>query len=105
MKTKDWFYRFDPLGLRQQSTALLLVNLFLGTLGAHAQNNATWLIPNTSDWNTASNWSPPTVPTGEAIFANASTKTLTFSQDTTVGALAITGGMALALSLWPVLAG
>ena len=43
--------------------------------------------PSTSDFNTPTNWTPVTVPTGMAIFNDSATKTLTFSQDTTVGAM------------------
>ena len=41
----------------------------------------------TSDWNTATNWTPTEVPTGTATFGAPGVKSITFSQDTTVGAL------------------
>ena len=41
----------------------------------------------TSDWNTATNWAPNEVPTGTATFDAPGVKSITFSQDTTVGAL------------------
>jgi hypothetical protein len=68
MKTKDWFSRFDLLRLRRQSTALLLVNLFLGAFAAHAQSTFN----NTgSAWSTPGNWTPgvvPNAPGATAIF-------------------------------------
>ena len=54
---------------------------------ASAQD-ATWLnAPGTSDFNTGANWSTGIVPTGTATFNNSGTTALTFSQDTTVGAM------------------
>src|SRR5258708_1696429 len=75
------------------TAALLLAGLYLYSSPAHAQN-ATW-IGQTSDWNTPTNWTgtpptPPTVPTGTATFdATGITKSLTFSQGTTVGTLQV----------------
>jgi autotransporter-associated beta strand protein len=58
---------------------VLLVVVGLGTVAAHAQS--TWLTnPGSSDWNTATNWVPATVPTnGTAIFDVSNTTTITFS--------------------------
>src|SRR5260221_157200 len=72
------------------TAALLLAGLYLYSSPAHAQN-ATW-IGQTSDWNTPTNWTgtSPTVPTGTATFdATGITKSLTFSQGTTVGTLQV----------------
>src|SRR5260221_2174149 len=75
------------------TAALLLAGLYLYSSPAHAQN-ATW-IGQTSDWNTPTNWTgtpptPPTVPTGTATFdATGITKSLTFSQGTTVGSVQV----------------
>ena len=56
--------------------------------GFASAQNATWLAaPSTSDFNTPTNWTPATVPTGTATFGPSSISSLTFSQDTTVGAL------------------
>jgi len=69
---------------------LLLAWLYFSS-PAHAQD-ATW-IGTTSDWNTGTNWSsvpPATVPTGTATFdATGITKSITFSQETTVGTLKV----------------
>jgi autotransporter-associated beta strand protein len=47
---------------------------------ARAQN-ATWsTAPGSSDFNTAANWTPATVPTGTAFFGASNTTALTFSQ-------------------------
>src|SRR5260221_794712 len=75
------------------TAALLLAGLYLYSSPAHAEN-ATW-IGQASDWNTPTNWTgtaptPPTVPTGTATFdATGITKSLTFSQGTTVGTLQV----------------
>ena len=56
---------------------LLAAALCLAALEAHAQN-ATWsAAPPTSDWNTAANWTPPTVPTGVASFGGSTTTSVT----------------------------
>ncbi len=55
----------------------------------HAQ---TWSGPG-SDWNTNTNWSPQTVPTGTAIFAGANPTTVTFSQAaTSIGTIQFNSG-------------
>jgi hypothetical protein len=66
--------------------AALLAGLYLYSFAASAQE--TWLAaPSSSDWNTPTNWTAPTVPTGTATFGTSNTTTLTFSQDTSVGTL------------------
>jgi hypothetical protein len=77
---KDWLF------LRRQDTTLLLVNLFLCALTTYAQN-ADWDPGTTSDWNTAANWTPATVPTEIATFGAPGVKSITFSQPTTIGTL------------------
>ena len=54
--------------------------------GFASAQDATWS-PSTPDFNTPTNWTPATVPTGTATFNNSGTKALTFSQDTTVDAM------------------
>lgn len=55
------------------------------TLPAAAQD-ATWLLnPGSSDFNTATNWTPATVPTGTATFDNSNTTNLSFSTGTIIG--------------------
>jgi hypothetical protein len=72
---------------RLLSTATLLFALYSP---AQAQD-ATWLVaPATSDWNTPTNWSTATVPTGTATFDLSNTTTLTLSQFTGVGTLQFT---------------
>jgi outer membrane autotransporter protein len=74
---------------------LQLVAIWAGALDAHAQD-ATWLFnPGSSDFDTASNWSPSTVPTGTAFFGASNTTTITFSSgssNTFVGALQFNAG-------------
>jgi hypothetical protein len=62
--------------------------LSLGATAAHSQN-ATWLpAPGSSDFDTAANWSPATVPTNTATFGASNTTSLTFSSNaTTIGTL------------------
>jgi uncharacterized protein with beta-barrel porin domain len=76
-----------------------LARLFAGTvlfaaatLPAAAQN-ATWLIsPGSGDFNTATNWTPATVPTGTAFFGFSNTTALSFSANTTVGGWTFNAG-------------
>jgi autotransporter-associated beta strand protein len=64
---------------------LLCVSFF--GVAAHAQD-ATWLVnPGSSDFNTAGNWSPATVPTDTAFFGptSAAGSGISFSANTTIG--------------------
>jgi outer membrane autotransporter protein len=75
------------------TAALLLTGLCLYSLAAHAQD-ATWNPGTTSDWNTATNWTPIppgtlTPPTGTAEFGTPGVKSLTFSLETSVGTLQV----------------
>ena len=61
----------------------------LGAMPAHAQD-ATWsTAPGSSDFNTASNWTPATVPTGTAFFGASNTTLITFQPfiTTSIGTL------------------
>jgi autotransporter-associated beta strand protein len=59
---------------------------------AHAQD-ATWLAsPGSSDFNTSTNWSPATVPTGTAFFGTSNTTGLTISANTTLGGFTFNAG-------------
>src|SRR5262245_7142615 len=53
--------------------------------------SATWnLNPSSDDWNTAANWTPPTVPNGPtdiAIFGSSSISTISVSAPTEVGGI------------------
>jgi fibronectin-binding autotransporter adhesin len=92
---------------------ILFGGLWLGTVAAHAQGDATWLLaPGSGNWNDPANWSTSLVPTGTAVFgasgitaitvtSNASIGTLEFNNaapvpvysfDLAVAALTITGG-------------
>jgi autotransporter-associated beta strand protein len=64
----------------------------LGAMPARAQD-ATWLLnPGSGVFNTAANWTPPTVPTGTAFFGPSNTTSLTFSTATTVGGFTFNTG-------------
>ena len=65
---------------------MLLVGGFLDTVVAQAQS--TWLaVPGTGLWNTATNWTPTTVPTDTALFDQSNRTTITFSGSTSVGSI------------------
>jgi autotransporter-associated beta strand protein len=67
--------------MRTKLITFLILN-FSFFLNAYA-DSATWnLNPTSGDWNTAANWTPPTVPNGPtdvATFARSSIKSLRFS--------------------------
>jgi autotransporter-associated beta strand protein len=65
----------------------------LGVTAAYSQN-ATWLsTPGSTDFNTATNWSPASVPTGTATFSSSTITALTFSSpDTVIGSMQIVAG-------------
>jgi autotransporter-associated beta strand protein len=62
--------------------AALLAGLSLSAVAAHAQD-ATWNLNGTGDFNTSTNWTPATVPTGTAFFGVSNQNTVTFSATTT----------------------
>src|SRR4051812_12111915 len=66
--------------------AALLAGLSLSAVAAHAQN-ATWNVNGTGDFNTATNWTPATVPTGTAFFgpSNQTNVNVASGNSTTVG--------------------
>src|SRR5438094_1295377 len=56
----------------------MVLTLSLGALSAVYAGSATWsLNPTNGDWNTAANWTPPTVPNGPGDFASFATSTIT----------------------------
>jgi autotransporter-associated beta strand protein len=64
----------------------------LAATSAHAQN-ATWLLtPGSGNFNTATNWTPATVPTGTASFGPSSITSLTFSAPTMLGGFTFEAG-------------
>ena len=64
----------------------------LAATSARAQD-ATWLLnPGSGSFNTATNWTPATVPTGTAFFGTSTTTSLSFSANTTVGGFAFNAG-------------
>jgi outer membrane autotransporter protein len=78
--------------LRRDGGLVLLVGVWLGTVAAHAQN-ASWLLsPGSRDWNTAANWALATVPTGIATFGASNRKTITLSNNASVGTLQFDAG-------------
>jgi len=80
------------LRLKDCLPAILLVATCLTPLGAQAQN-ATWLAaPATSDFGTASNWTPAVVPTGTANFGTSNTTTVSLSSNPSLGGLQFNAG-------------
>ncbi len=70
----------------------LLAGTALCATAARAQN-ATWSTnPGSSDFNTAANWTPATVPTGTAFFGTSNTTTLSFSATTSLGGWTFNAG-------------
>src|SRR5260221_730386 len=67
-------------GLR---TAALLAGLSLSAVAAHAQD-ATWNQNGTGNFNTNTNWTPATVPTGTAFFGVSNQNIVSFSAGTTI---------------------
>ena len=66
--------------------AALLAGVSFSAVAAHAQN-ATWNLNGTGEFNTASNWTPATVPTGTAFFGESNQKNVSISSgnSTTIG--------------------
>jgi autotransporter-associated beta strand protein len=58
--------------------AALLAGLPLFAVAAHAQN-ATWNLNGTGEFNTNTNWTPATVPTGMASFGESNQKNVSIS--------------------------
>jgi uncharacterized protein with beta-barrel porin domain len=75
--------------IRAPFAALLLSGLALAP-AAYAQN-ATWA-GTTSDFNSASNWSPNAVPTGTGSFDAAGSPTVNFSSGAVLGGLTFNAG-------------
>jgi len=90
------------MGFSTSSRTRRLACLLAGTALASAAfgaacptwaQDATWqLNPATNDFNTATNWTPATVPAGTATFGASSVTGLTFSAATTVGGLTFNAG-------------
>jgi fibronectin-binding autotransporter adhesin len=67
---------------------LLIAIAFLAALGTAQAQNATWgTSPGTSDWNTNTNWTPQTVPSGTATFGSSNTTSITFSANGGTGTI------------------
>jgi hypothetical protein len=79
--------------MRQVFRQILIVAVLGLSVTAALGQNATWLLsPGSSDFNTGTNWSPPTAPTGTAIFGASNTTSLTFSTNTTIGSMQFNAG-------------
>ena len=84
---------------RRPLSALLLCGLLLLIPNVPARaGSATWnLNPTNGDWNTAANWTPPTVPNGPgdiATFATSNQAAISLSADTEVNEIVFAPGAA-----------
>jgi autotransporter-associated beta strand protein len=88
-KSAPWNAHYSAVDRRSHSRAqdglLLIAIAWFAALAMPARaQDATWLLnPGTSDYNTAANWSPATVPTGTAFFGATNVPNLTFSSAAT----------------------
>ena len=71
--------------------AIVAALLSLCTVAAHAQN-ATWNLNGTGDFNTNTNWTPATVPTGTAFFGVSNQTNVATSATTTIGGWTFNAG-------------
>ena len=92
-----WRSRFSNHLMRKTVfQGMLIVSVLV--LIPHFANagSATWdLNPGSGDWNTATNWTPPTVPNGSAdtaIFALSNTTGVSLSANTEVNGITFTAG-------------
>src|SRR5437870_2167362 len=90
-----------PSPLRTLAWAFLLsaaaiLTLLLSTASSSFAGSATWKAsPATGDWNTATNWTPTTVPNGAsdtATFATSSTTSVSLSANTEVNGIVFNAG-------------
>jgi autotransporter-associated beta strand protein len=85
-------YRRYSLGPICWLIGTLFGGVWLFAAAARAQN-ATWTLnPGSTDFNTASNWTPATVPSGTASFGASNTTSITFSTGTFVDTLQFNAG-------------
>ena len=74
----------------------IILTLCLGALNAVYADSATWsLNPTNGDWNTAANWTPPTIPNGSAdtaTFDVSNQTSISLSDDTEVNGIAFNPG-------------
>src|SRR5262249_59948311 len=75
---------------------LATISSLMLTLSLSYAGSSTWsLSPISGNWNTAANWTPPTVPNGEsdiATFATSNRVTLSVSKSTTVDRIVFDSG-------------
>jgi autotransporter-associated beta strand protein len=74
-----------------RSVLLATSALMAAAVPATAQN-AAWNSTGTGDFNTASNWTPNTVPTGTASFGTSIQNNVSFSASTTIGGWTLAPG-------------
>ncbi len=91
-------FSFDGRATRKAAiwlTAGAVAVTFISLPEIAIAQNATWsTAPGTSDYNTAANWTPATVPTGTAFFGATTTPGVTFSGDSAVDGWTFNAGAA-----------
>ena len=105
VKSRDFFRLTRRLGLIQLQLLFILQTAFAGS--------ATWqLNPVSGDWNTAANWTPPTITNGSAdtatfdvsnqtsltLSANTEVNGIVFNAGASAFTIALSGGLTLTLS-------
>jgi autotransporter-associated beta strand protein len=80
----------------QTTTVALILSLVMAITSNAFAGSATWKSsPSTGDWNTATNWTPQTVPNGSsdtATFATSNQTSVSISADTTVDGIVFNAG-------------
>ncbi|MEY4245307.1 MAG: hypothetical protein RLZZ245_2892 [Verrucomicrobiota bacterium] len=77
--------KIHTAGFRNSSIGVPVVTAIVVSFGISAANAADWTGETSSDWNTATNWSDSSVPTGQnAIVNNTSGNIATISADLSV---------------------
>jgi hypothetical protein len=72
---------------------LILLSLLFAASNPLLAADATWnLNPISNDWNTATNWTPATVPDGQATFDVSNTTHISISADASVGSIVFNPG-------------
>ena len=98
MKNRSYVSTLSSVSVQRASSQVILLLPILAVwiaTNAHAAS-ATWdLNPSNGDWNTAANWTPPTVPNGSGdtvSFAVSNIAAVSLSSDTEVGRITFDSG-------------
>jgi autotransporter-associated beta strand protein len=81
-RSRGFTVRLPRQSIASIGAAVVAALLSLSAVAAHAQN-ATWNLNGNGDFNTNTNWTPGTVPTGTAFFGVSNQNFVAFSANTT----------------------